>query len=392
MPGVANMPDARKVVLLINPSREYTRGLLNGIAKYARLHGSWTFYRPLEYREPRFRQRLPLVLKVLQPDGILMREPPHADEIIKMGVPVLSFPYTRETIPGIANVVTDHSAVGEMAAEHLLERGFRQFAYCGFDDWWWSRRRREGFSQRVRKAGFHVQAYRLPQAKSKRTWSKELPIIADWLKKLPKPVGLMASNDDRAELVIEACKTTGLSVPDEVAVVGVDNDRTICDLSSPPLSSVALNVRKAAYDAAALLDRMMAAGPGVTETICIQPTHVVTRLSSDVLAVDDPRVAVAVQYIRRHARTSVGVAAVVADSSASRRVLEKRFRRTLGRTIHDEICRARVELVTAMLAETQMSVSEIAHKLGFPDVAHLSRYFHKATGLSPLQYRKRFVL
>ena len=386
------MPDARKVVLLINPSREYTRGLLNGIAKYARLHGSWTFYRPLEYREPRFRQRLPLVLKVLQPDGILMREPPHADEIIKMGVPVLSFPYTRETIPGIANVVTDHSAVGEMAAEHLLERGFRQFAYCGFDDWWWSRRRREGFSQRVRKAGFHVQAYRLPQAKSKRTWSKELPIIADWLKKLPKPVGLMASNDDRAELVIEACKTTGLSVPDEVAVVGVDNDRTICDLSSPPLSSVALNVRKAAYDAAALLDRMMAAGPGVTETICIQPTHVVTRLSSDVLAVDDPRVAVAVQYIRRHARTSVGVAAVVADSSASRRVLEKRFRRTLGRTIHDEICRARVELVTAMLAETQMSVSEIAHKLGFPDVAHLSRYFHKATGLSPLQYRKRFVL
>jgi len=333
-----------------------------------------------------------LVLKVLQPDGILMREPPHADEIIKMGVPVLSFPYTRETIPGIANVVTDHSAVGEMAAEHLLERGFRQFAYCGFDDWWWSRRRREGFSQRVRKAGFHVQAYRLPQAKSKRTWSKELPIIADWLKKLPKPVGLMASNDDRAELVIEACKTTGLSVPDEVAVVGVDNDRTICDLSSPPLSSVALNVRKAAYDAAALLDRMMAAGPGVTETICIQPTHVVTRLSSDVLAVDDPRVAVAVQYIRRHARTSVGVAAVVADSSASRRVLEKRFRRTLGRTIHDEICRARVELVTAMLAETQMSVSEIAHKLGFSDVAHLSRYFHKATGLSPLQYRKRFVL
>ncbi len=142
-----------------------------------------------------------MVLKALQPDGILMREPPHADEIIKTGVPVLSFPHTRETIRGIANVVTDHSAVGEMAADHLLDRGFRQFAYCGFDDWWWSRRRREGFSQRVRKAGFHVQTYRLPQAQSKRTWSKELPIIADWLKKLPKPVGLMASCEERSKSV-----------------------------------------------------------------------------------------------------------------------------------------------------------------------------------------------
>lgn len=385
------MSDARKVVLLINPSREYTRGLLDGIAKYARLRGSWTFYRPLEYREPRFRQRLPLVLEALHPDGILMREPPHADEITKMGVPVLSFPYTQEKIPGIANVVTDHIAVGRMAAEHLLERGFRRFAYCGFDDWWWSRRRKEGFSQTVRQADLPVHAYRLPQAKSKRTWSKEILIIADWLQKLPKPIGLMASNDDRAELVVEACKTAGLSVPDEVAVVGVDNDRTICDLSSPPLSSVALNIRKAGYDAAALLDRMMAAGTGATETICIQPTHVVTRLSTDVLAVDDPNVAAAVRYIRRHARTSVGVDAIAVESGASRRVLERRFQRVLGHTIHDEIRRVRVELVTAMLTETQMSVSEIAHELGFPDVAHLSRYFRKATGLSPLQYRKRFV-
>jgi LacI family transcriptional regulator len=320
-----------------------------------------------------------------------MREPPHADEIIKMGVPVLSFPYTQEKIPGIANVVTDHIAVGKMAAEHLLERGFRRLAYCGFDDWWWSRRRKEGFSQTVRQTGLPVHVYRLPQAKSQRTWSKEILIIADWLQKLPKPIGLMASNDDRAELVVEACKTADLSVPDEVAVVGVDNDRTICDLSSPPLSSVALNVRKAGYDAAALLDRMMAAGTGATETICIQPTHVVTRPSTDVLAVDDPNVAAAMRYIRRHARTSVGVDVVVGHSGVSRRVLEKRFRHTLGHTIHDEIRRVRVQLVTAMLTETQMPVSEIAHDLGFPDVAHLSRYFRKATGSSPLQYRKRLV-
>lgn len=392
MPGIVKMPDARKVVLLINPSREHTRGILTGIAKYARLHGSWTFYRPLEYREPRFRQKLPSVLKALHPDGILMREPPHADEIIKMGVPVLSFPYTREKIPGIANVVTDHAAVGKMAAEHLLARGFRCFAYCGFDDWWWSQKRREGFRKRIEKADFAVHTYRLPRAQSKRTWSKEIVAIADWLKQLPKPVGLMASNDDRAELVIEACKMVGLSVPDEVAVVGVDNDRTVCDLSSPPLSSVALNLGKAGYDAAALLDRMMATGSDAARTILIQPVNVVTRLSTDVLAVDDQYVVAALRYIRGHARTNVGVAAVVANCGASRRVLEKRFRSILGHTIHDEISRVRTEMVTAMLTETQMPVSEIARELDFPDVAHLSRYFRKATGLSPLQYRKRFVL
>jgi LacI family transcriptional regulator len=202
----------------------------------------------------------------------------------------------------------------------------------------------------------------------------------------------MASNDDRAELAIEACKMAGLGVPDEVAVVGVDNDRTVCDLSSPPLSSVALNLGKAGYDAAALLDRMMATGSGATQTISIRPIHVVTRLSTDVLAVDDPDVAAALRYIRGHARTSVGVTAVVAHCGASRRVLEKRFRRILGHTIHDEIARVRAEVVTAMLTETQMPVSEIARELDFPDVAHLSRYFRKATGLSPLQYRKRFVL
>ena len=385
------MSEVQKIVLLINPSREHMRGLLNGIAQYARLHGPWTFYRPLEYREPRFRRGLLAVLKSLRPDGILMREPPQIEEIVKLGAPIVSFPYTRETIPGVANVVTDHVAVGAMAAEHLLERGLRQFAYCGFDDWWWSRRRREGFSETIEKAGFRVCAYQLPRAKSKRTWNRELPLIAEWLGALPKPVGLMASNDDRAELVTEACKAAGLSVPDAVAIVGVDNDQTVCDLCSPPLSSVALNLRKAGYKAAALLDRMVNSEETGTQTIPIEPTHVVTRQSTDILAVDDPDVAVAVRYIRQFAKTNLGVDAVVAHANASRRVLEKRFRRTLGCSIHDEIRQARVGLVTAMLTETQMPIAQIAHELDFPDVAHLSRYFRRATSLSPLQYRKRLT-
>lgn len=385
------MPGMLKVVLLIDPSRAYTRGLLNGIAQYARLHGPWAFYRPLEYREPKFRRGLLSVLKSLRPDGIFMREPPQVDEIVKLCVPTVSFPYAREMVPGVANVVTDHRAVGVIAAEHLLDRGLQRFAYCGFDDWWWSCRRKEGFIETIERAGFHVHGYQLPRAKSKRTWSKELPLIGEWLRSLPKPLGLMASNDDRAELVTEACKAADLNVPDDVAVVGVDNDQTICDLCTPPLSSVALNIRKAGYDAAALLDRMIAGEANVSRTIHIGPTHVVTRQSTDILAVDDPDVAAAMRYIRRFARRNLGVDSVVAHTNVSRRILEKRFRQTLGCSIHDKIRQVRVALATAMLTETQMPVAQVAHELNFPDVAHLSRYFRKARGLSPSQYRKQLA-
>ena len=139
------MPKIRKVILLITPSREFTRGLLRGIAKYSRIQGLWAFYRPLDYREPKGKERLLPLMKTWDPDGILMREPHKIEEIIAMGVPTISCPYTRAKIPGIANIMTDHTSVGKMGAEHLLKLGFHQFAFCGFDDWWWSRKRGESF-------------------------------------------------------------------------------------------------------------------------------------------------------------------------------------------------------------------------------------------------------
>lgn len=384
------MPKIRKVVLLITPSREYTRGLLRGVAMYSRIQGLWAFYRPLDYREPKGKERLLPLMKTWDPDGIFMREPHKIEEIIAMGVPTISCPYTRERIPGITNIITDHSSVGKMAAEHLLERGFQRFAYCGFDDWWWSRKRGEVFGKTAAEAGYPTHFYPQPRAKAKRTWDKELPIIADWLLALPKPIGLMACNDDRGEWIIEACKIAGLNVPDEVAIVGVDNDPLICDLCNPPLSSIVLNVEKAGYEAAAQLDKMMAGEKVTSFEIHVQPTHVAVRQSTDILAVDDASVAAAIRFIRRCSKMVIQVSDVVGAVSLSRRVLEKRFRAILGHSIHDEIRRARVEQIIQMLAETTMSISEIAQALGFPDVAHISRYFRREKGVSPLTYRKRY--
>ena len=383
------MKEMRRIVLLLNPSRVYNRGLLSGIAKYAHLQGLWTFHRPLEYREPRARHALLKVLKTMNPDGILMREPKETDQIIEMGIPTVSFPYSVELIEGIPSVAANHLLIGEMAAQHFLERGFQHFAFCGFDDWWWSCRRRQGFCDAVRQAGYDTEVYQLPR-KSRRTWGSELPVITDWLASLKKPVGVMTCNDDRGELVVEACKSADLRVPDQVAIMGVDNDSQICELCSPPLSSVSLSLEKAGYESAMLLDRMIM-GQTVDTHIVIEPSHVVTRQSTDALAVDDEQVASAIWFIRQQARENISVDNVIDHVSISRRVLEKRFRRTLGKSIHDEIRRVRVELIVRMLTETHMKIAEIAHAMDFETVSHLSRYFKKEKGVSPLQFRKQHL-
>jgi len=272
----------------------------------------------------------------------------------------------------------------------LMNLGLKHFAYCGFDNWWWSRRRRDHFCAEVGRAGHRTDVYRLPSQRSERTWDRELPRIVDWLRRLPKPVGVMACNDDRGELVIEASKMADLGVPDEVAVVGVDNDALICDLCSPPLSSVAEDLQKIGYEAAEMLDRMIQGRERGKPTQCIRPTHVVARQSTDVPAMDDLAVVTALRFIRRSRQANIGVQQVVEQTGLSRRSLEQRFRQALGRSIHEEIQRVRLEQLTCMLVETSKSVTDIAGLLGFPDAAHICRLFRKAKGMSPTAYRRQY--
>ena len=380
-----------KVVLLINPSRKYTQGILSGIARYSRVRGMWNFYRPLDYREKYRKTDLLQIIQDLKPDGILMREPPDMDKIIKMNIPVVTFPYSQETFPKIANAVVDHIAVGEMAARHFLDRGFRHFAYIGFEDWWWSLRRREGFLRKPQQAGYTIKTYK-SLTKKKLEWSDELPQIADWIRSLPKPIAVMACNDDRGELVIEACKIANVPVPEEVSVIGVDNDQLVCDLCNPPLSSISLSIEKSGYEAAKLLNQLMSKKLETPHNIRIIPTHVETRRSTDTLAIDDKEVAAAVRFIRNNIKKNLYVSDVVNNVALSRRVLEKRFRTLLNKSVHVEIKQNRIKLIEQMLYDNAMSIMEIAHELNFDDVTHFSRYFRKEKGLSPKQYRKKFCL
>ena len=379
------MAKVPRVILLIESSRASGRSLLRGVANYARHHGPWVFtWEPagLENAWPK--------LKTLAADGIILRDVEKVEEVLAQGIPAVVFGHSHKEIPGQVNVLTEDAAVGRMVAEHLMGCGFRHFAYCGFEDKPWSEQRSQFFRQHLAAAGFETQVYRSRSTAVAQSWEQEQVSLARWLKSLPKPVGLMACNDDRGRHTIEACKRAGLRMPEEIAIIGADNDELICELSAPALSSVAINFERAGYEGAQVLDQLMRGQRVHTLNIVAPATHIVARQSTDILAVQDEHLARALRFIREHGREPMRVMAVAQASGLSRRVLEKRFRRVLGRSILSEIRRVRVSHICRLLVETNQSVAQIGLQLGYGGIEHVARYFRAEKKMSPLAYRKKF--
>jgi len=379
-----------RVMVLIEPSRAYERALLRGIAHYSHLHGPWIFS-----REAPFWERSPhrtLLDQMAAVDGVITRESPDLSTILKLGKPTIVSNVATERIGGLPNIVSDHTAIGRMAAEHLIERGFRNFAFCGYVNLFWSDQRCEGFRNRIREDGGLVHVYGASQSRRRLSWKKELPLVTDWLKSLPKPVGLMACIDERSQQLADACQSVGIAIPEQVAIVGVDNDDMICTLSTIPLSSVATDAEKGGYEAARLLDTLMKGRRSSQKFIQIKPTHIVMRTSTDIMAAEDPHVSKATKYIGDRCRYPLYVDEVARVAGLSRRVLEKRFRAQLDRSVNGHIRRCRVHLIERLLTEDNMTIAEIALFMGFPDAAHIARYFRQETGISPAGYRRQHHL
>jgi LacI family transcriptional regulator len=373
-----------KIALLIETSREFGRSFLYGVARYSRTHGPWIFYKEtggLERSIPK--------IKDWGADAVMTRTIKDVEQLHSLNIPIIYVIHHERSDSPYPSVITDSENIGRMAAEHFLDRGFRNFAFCGFDEMSWSVQRGEFFEKYLKKAGFSVNVYTQPPSKVLQRWENEQRLLAEWIKGLPKPIAIMACNDDRGQHVIEACKAAGIKIPEEVAVLGADNDILVCDLCEPPLSSVALNTEKAGYDAAELLDKLMHGEKMTGQKILVEPTHIATRRSTDILSIQDPDVAEALRFIRNNCRAQITVDDVVESLPVSRRVLEKRFRKLLNRSVLEEIRKARTDAAARMLVETEMPIAQIAEKLGYTETAHLSRYFHKEKGVSPIAFRKR---
>ena len=375
------------VALLIETSNAYARGLLRGVAAYVREHDPWSIHLLEQGRG----DAPPGWLAQWRGDGIIARIETQriARAVGRSGVPVIDVSAARH-IPSIPWVETDDEAIARLAAEHLMERGFRQFAYCGEPRFNWSRWRLEHFVRIVGEAGFASTVYPHAACAGRRaSGNRERQRLIRWVGNLPKPIGVMACYDIKAQQLLDACREVNVAVPEEVAVVGVDNDELLCNLTPPPLSSVIPNTQRTGYEAAALLDRRIRGEHVEPEAHLIPPLGVATRQSTDVLAIDDPEVALAVRFIREHACEGINVRSVLRAVPLPRRVLESRFQATLGRTPHEEIVRLRMDRVKQLLVETDLNLATIAHRTGFRHVEYLSTAFKRHEGQSPSIYRTR---
>lgn len=382
-----------RVALLIESSRSYGRELLMGIASYVRVHGPWS----IEFEEGDPAEHFPKWFSRWNWDGIIARvsTPEMAEVIGQTGVPVvdLSGCLPKAGFPGIRS---DEEAVGRMAAEHLLRRGFKNFAFCGFHGADWSDLRRTSFERRVAEAGFACQVFEdsgssastsdLGYQEHGELHEREL---MDWILSLPKPCGVMACNDARGRQILTCCREVSVPVPDAVAVIGVDKDEIFCELSEVPLSSVILNTQQIGFKAAALLAGLMAGEDAEFLSSLVRPVGVMARQSTDVLAIDDPHIATALRHIREHACNGLDVGALLKVVPLSRSVLERRFSKILGKSPKTEILRVRLDRVRRLLAESDLTLAEVAEKAGFEHPEYMSRLFKKKMGITPGEFRRR---
>jgi LacI family transcriptional regulator len=384
------MREVPKVALLVETSRGFGRDFLLGLARYSRLHGPWSFHiTPGDYK-----QVLPK-MKHWGGSGIIARiaDQRTAQAIINAKLPTIAIGLTEDQMtPGSAlskfsEISSDPVEVSTLAAEHLLKRGLSRFAYVGSNDRGWSGRREKTFRDYLLQRGIEPSVYTAPMLPRERLWEREQPKLARWMAGLPTPIGVFACDDDRGREVLEACKLAGLNVPEDVAVVGVDNDEVFCELSDPPLTSIAMNAHTAGYRAAALLDEMMRGRVRKRQHIRVEALGVVTRRSTDIVAVDDEEVAVALQFIRRQNGAKVSVDQVAREVALSRRNLERRFRACLGRTVLEEIQLMRLERAKQLLVETTHPIFQVAEIAGFGSTGYFIQFFQKQVGKTPRRYR-----
>ncbi len=392
------MKEKIKIAFAHNNITHNTEGVMAGISQYIRKRGDrqliiW----------PDCSQKS---LKFLKERGckgafVSVQTTTKAKELLHIGIPVIGVA-TIQNLLNLPFISANPKEVAQMACEYLLEKKFVNFAFFGLTQARWSAERLEHFSRYLAKSGYNVHAFKEKQVlltndstSFTRVWIKTAfntgqQKLIEWLKQLPKPVAILASCDIFACHLINMAKEMSLNIPDEIAILGVNNDNAICNICDPPLSSIALDFKKAGYNAAKLLDKMISGHETMQgQCIEIQPIHVETRGSTDIYAIDDPAIVQAMKYIRQNANVPLQVDAIANHVCMSKRLLQMRFHDIIGKSVHDEIIQAHFEIAKAMLIETDLPIDEIAACSGFHYTSNMRRAFKKVTGMLPHKYRQQ---
>ncbi len=383
-----------RVIFLTDFSEEYARSILLGIARYAKETGqAWNLCKlPLSIRDKFGIEAVVEWAKRMKADAVIGQfyNTDNVDLFLQNGIIAVAQDFKKRftTIP---NITGPHRLAGEMGAEYFIKKGFRHFAFYGVRGIVWSDERCQGFREAVARANPAFTFSALHNNSQNDLWYYDSTQLIIWLQSLPKPVAIMACDDNQAYHITEACMQIAgggnFRIPDDIAILGVDNDETICQLSSPNLSSLNQSVEQGGYDVAKLIDRQIRTPEAGWEDVVVKPTHIITRQSTDIYANNDPYIAKVLKHIHENISQKLTVDNLVTLVPLSRRLLETRFKKEMGTSIYDYVIQIRIEKMAQLLCEG-LSVSDAAAELGFSDIKNVSRTFKQLKGYTPSEYRQ----
>ena len=379
-----------KILLLTDFSSGYSRNLLKGIVRYSKEVGNWSFQRmPLYYRMLYGENGVVEWAKKWQADAIIAQLTDVNIELLNdLNIPIIVQNY-RDRNKAVSNLTGDYFNTGVMAAKFFLNRGYRNFAFYGFKGAIWSRERADGYSHEIEKQGYKL-AILENDNKDREEWSYNHTVLGNWLQSLPKPVALFACDDHFALQISETCNVYNINVPDDIAILGVDNDDLLCNISDPPLSSIVLDVENGGYNAGKLLHQLITKEITEPFNIVVNPLIIERRKSTEKYAVSDKNIQTILNYIEKNYANHLSVEELVKQVPLSRRVLEKKFKEETGESLYQYIQNYRIDQFTRLLITTDYSLFEAALQSGFENYKNVSRVFRKYKSLSPAEYRKRY--
>ena len=380
-----------RVLIISDFTESFSHKLLAGLVDYSRQKEQWIVRRmPPEYKAQIGIQGVIRVAKEWDVDAVIGQFEP-TDDIglfAENGIVAIAQDYKKKftTIP---NITADYIGTGRMAARFFLDRGFRNFGFFGMNDVCWSDERCEGFRREVEAAGFGGNFYSYRMQEIDMVWYYQRNRLREWLRMIPKPIAIMACDDNQGANLIEACHGIGIKIPEEVSVIGVDNDESLCALGSTTLSSVQIDIEEGGRQAAALVERLVADPKAPAEDVVLRPVKIVGRMSTAAFATGDQQILKALLFIHKNALKKISVSDVMAEAALSRRLLERRFKDVTGKTLYEYITDQKLKYFAEQLADTDEQVINIALSMGEIDTKSISRRFKQLYGCTPVEWRAK---
>ena len=379
-----------KILLLIDFSSEFSRGILKGLIRYSKDHGPWIFYRLPSYYKTLYGEKGVIQwAKEWKADAIIARWDEEGTHLLtSLNIPIILQNYKSRS-DYFSNLTGDYIGTGEMAAHFFIKRRYQNFAFYGNKGVIWSQERAEGFRKEIEKAGGNYYYFESENLDGEQ-WSSSHLQLDNWLLSLPKPIALFACDDSFALRVSEICKINNIAIPDEIALLGVGNDELICNLSDPPISSIVLDVEKGGYEAGRLMDQLIHHQREEPFNIVIRPTRFELRKSTEKYNITNEYILQVVHYIEKHFTSEINIEELTRLVPLSRRNLEVKFKNEMGTTIYQFILNCRIDYFTHLLLTTNRPLFDLSIDAGFSDYKNISRLFKRMKGCTPLEYREKF--